>query len=336
MQYIDFLSFALMATIVGVTAVPLPESAQASERCPSTSVKAEQSTILGWQLAGALTNLDQTCSQLQNGELQKWAEIGLDTTKVQTAVCQGDASSPPISLSAPSRPSGSNSTAEPLPNIVTANSVIMKTYLTSSFENSDATTFGYLCDSLSSDQVSGFFLDDVSIINATCTLGGGQIRPKAFTPLDGAVVNRTAVQEFEEAQSKIFANLYAASASSDSDLESLCTASSSEPAQTAYATLQLHAACVSGTVCSIKEPISVEQAEQALKSWTTKSFLAFILNISGTSGYKRFLCDELSVDKMDALGLDGQAAKEGVCKAAEDEGNGLGGLVNTVLESLSP
>ena len=178
----------------------------------------------------------------------------------------------------------------------------------------DTETYGYLCDNLQYKRVAGFLLDDATVINSTCQLAGGRTpNPSTFSVPESAEKNVTAIAAYDDAQSKLYAYLYAAQAGSTSDLSSLCSSASGKVQE--YNALQLNGDCVADTICSVQEPISVEEGKEQLKKWTSTIFSTVLINSSGVSGYANTLCEKLDVSKLESVGIDGQAVKDAACSA---------------------
>lgn len=323
---------ALTALVIGVASVPvscthsvhrpiinlhltehLPAStAPATEPCDTTSyLRANQSYVFGWQLTGSAANsddLDQTCSQLKSSHLSKWNQLGLLTSTIQTPVCNA------LTPNAQSA----------LPRVAAANTQVFINYITNAFDKTNKTTYAYLCDSIRYVQLDGFLLDASLITNSTCQLGGGLLNPQPFTTNGGAAVNKSAVAAFWDAQSKQFAYTYAASASSSSDLDAQCGSAAQPVRQERLDALKLDASCVEATICSVKEPMSVEDAKGELVKWQSQGFLAVIQNISNQPGYQKWLCHNLNVEGLNDVGLDGKLVKANVCKVAFPGEDGSG------------
>ncbi|EME81026.1 uncharacterized protein MYCFIDRAFT_76962 [Pseudocercospora fijiensis CIRAD86] len=293
-----YLTPILAALAVGIAAVPVPAQTAPSQPCPSTALKQSQSVVFGWQLAGSAANaqdLDQTCSHLQSSANQAttWSQLGLLTTTIQTPVCNAlepNAETALVKLSA-------------------ANTKVFTTLLTSSFDQSNKSTFSYLCDNIRYVQLNGFLLDSATIVNATCQLGADSLHPQPFTTIGGATANQTAVEAYNDAQSKLFAYTYAASATSTDQLQTFCANSAQPVRQGRFDQLQLDASCVKSTICSVKSPLSVDDAKAQFTKWTSMGFLAVIQNLTNQPGYLKWLCHNLDVGGMDGVGLDGKLVK---------------------------
>lgn len=220
--------------------------------------------------------------------------MGLFTNSIETPVCTGQA---PDAKSA-------------LPEVAAANTKAFTALITNSFDKSNLSTYNYLCKNIRFVQLNGFLLDAPTIVNATCRIAGTQRSPQAFVPLDGAKVVPSAVASYNSAQSKIFATLSAASAATPAELQQLCTKMGTAPG---YGALQLSTNCVKDTICGVTKPLTADQGRQALQEWTTRAFLAVVQNMSNAPGYGDWLCQNLDVDAMCAVGLDGHLAKNTVC-----------------------
>ncbi|EMF12572.1 uncharacterized protein SEPMUDRAFT_149204 [Sphaerulina musiva SO2202] len=300
-------SFSLLitASTAFAVAIPLPGSTYPSPPCPSTTVTENLSSAFGWQLAGTVSSassLSQTCTDLQDKQLLKWLNIGLDLTQVEKSACG----------------TRMTSASDVLPKVVVANTETTAATLTRAFAADDYDTFGYLCDNLSYKRVAGFLLDENTIINATCQLAapGGRIpNPAAFSVPESEQKNSSAIAAYADAQSQLYAYLYAAQASSTSDLDTLCQSASGEKEVASYDALQMNAERVRETICALQEPISVEQGKDQMKQWVSASFATVLVNASGVEGFASMLCEKLSVEGLESVGLDGELVKSFACNA---------------------
>ncbi|KXT04076.1 hypothetical protein AC578_4959 [Pseudocercospora eumusae] len=303
----------LAALAVGTSAVPTPAKTSPSQPCPSTVLKQTQSTVFGWQLAGSAANaqdLDQTCSQVQSSKNQAttWSQLGLLTTSIETPVCNALEPNPETALV----------------KLSAANTKVFTNLLTNSFDQTNKSTFSYLCDHIRYVQLDGYLLDSATITNATCQLGGASLNPQPFTTIGGATVNKTAVEAYNDAQSKLFAYTYAASATSSDQLETYCANAAQPVRQGRFDALQLDASCVEDTICRVKSPLSLDDAKSQFTKWTSMGFLAVIQYLTNQPGYQQWLCHHLDVERMNGVGLDGEMVKAEVCKVAfpGEDGNG--------------
>lgn len=201
-----------------------------------------------------------------------------------------------------------------------ANTKVFTTLLTSSFDKTNKSTFSYLCENIRYVQLDGFLLDSGIITNKTCQLGGASLNPQPFTTIGGASVNKTAVEAYNDAQSKLFAYTYAASATSSDQLETFCA----NVRQGRFDKLQLDGSCVKDTICSVKSPLSVADAKSQFTKWTSTGFLAVIQSLTNQPGYQQWLCHNLDVESMNGVGLDGKLVKSTVCMRAFPGEDGSG------------
>ncbi|PIA96317.1 hypothetical protein CB0940_10588 [Cercospora beticola] len=300
MHFVGLFVTASMA--LTAAAVPVPASTNPAPPCASTTIKQGQSTAFGWQLVGTssdASSLDETCGKIANDQASKWGEIGLSLERLQTPVC--NAINPKAS--------------DALPRVITANTDTVKTLFENAFSAGDSETYGYLCENLRYEQVSGFSLNDMLIINATCNLSTQELSPKPFESADGAEPDKAAVAAYNDAQSKLYAYLYAAQASSPEQLSDLCQASKSKKNRQNYRDLFFDADCVSQTICSIREPLSVEDGKEQIKKYTSMSFANVLVHSSNAKGYKQKLCEKLDVQRLEAAGVDGELVRNMACDA---------------------
>ncbi|KAF2213608.1 hypothetical protein CERZMDRAFT_96440 [Cercospora zeae-maydis SCOH1-5] len=300
MHFFGLFVAALMA--ITATAVPVPASTNPALPCASSTVKDDQSTAFGWQLVGTssdASSLDETCGQIANDQASRWGSLGLSLQRLQTPVCNA------INPKA----------ADALPRVLTANTGSMKTLFENAFAAGDSDTYGYLCQNLDYEQISSFSLNDMLIINATCNLSTKQASPQPFESADGGEPNEAAVAAYSDAQSKLYAYLYAAQASTTEQLNSLCQASQSKQSRANYKALQFDADCVSTTICSIQQPLSVEDGKAQIKKFTSMSFANVLVHSSNVKGYKQKICSKLDTQRLEAAGIDGELVKSMACDA---------------------
>ncbi|KAM3413900.1 hypothetical protein BST61_g10573 [Cercospora zeina] len=300
MHFVGLFVAASMA--LTATAVPVPASTNPAPPCASTTIKEDQSTAFGWQVVGTssdASSLDGTCGKIINDQASKWESLGLSLQRLQSPVC--NAINPNAS--------------DVLPRVLAANTESMKTLFENAFTAGDSDTYGYLCQNLRYKQISGFYLNDKLIINATCNLSTEEASPQPFESVDGAEPNEAAIAAYNDAQSKLYAYLYAAQASTSEQLSNLCQASQSKESRADYKALQFDADCVSATICSIQQPLSVEDGKEQIKKFTSMSFANVLVNSSNAKGYKQKLCNRLDTQRLEAAGVDGELIKSVACDA---------------------
>ncbi|EME42547.1 hypothetical protein DOTSEDRAFT_73409 [Dothistroma septosporum NZE10] len=292
MQALTFLVAALTALS---TALPVDTTV------PCTAAYEEYmrnaSAGFGWQLAGAAKNtdeLDATCNELKNGDNCKWADEGLVVDYIAAPVCN-TSTAPNAELA--------------LPIIVQYNTKVFATLLLNSFDSSNKTTWNYLCDNLRFKKIDNFLLDSQTLINSTCNAGSSKLNPQPFEALGQP--NLTALADYKEAASKLFAWEYASFATSSSQLNTMCAHASAKA--TKWVHLQLDPACVEQTICSFENPLSAEDVKTKMREWSSKQYVTVLRNVSNAPGYQRWLCNNLEADAMSAAGLDGDYVKGVVC-----------------------
>lgn len=263
-------------------------------------LKANQSTVLGWQLAGSARDqdeLDSTCAQLNNGAYAKWGQENLMVNKIKQPVCSSRDSTPNATLA--------------LPSLVAANTKTFTTLLLNAFPSTNRAAWSYLCDNLRFVQLDGFLLSSTTIISSVCSAGSEGPNPQPFSAVAG--VNETAVKEFQDANARLFAYITASAASSQADLEQACARAPER--KDAWKTLLLNATAVEETLCSIKSPLSVSEAKAKITEWTSKLFAVVVENISNAAGYRQFLCETLNCEGMTNVGMDGELVRQRVCES---------------------
>lgn len=183
--------------------------------------------------------------------------------------------------------------------------------LTNALAENNEPGYHYLCDNIRFVQLRSFMLDDATIVNATCTRGGPDafISPEPFT--SSAEPNMTAVAAYKELSSKLFAAVYAATASNKEKLTNYCNRA--EDYKENLEALQLDPATVEWEICSLRAVPKVAETRAAIKELTSQQFLTVVQNMSNVDGWNEWLCKQLDQNAMNGLGLDGAKIKAQVC-----------------------
>jgi len=79
----------------------------------------------------------------------------------------------------------------------------------------------------------------------------------------------------------------------------------------------LNGTLVEETICNVTLPLTVNQSIVALKTWSSLAFITVIENVSNVSGWLEWLANNLDVDAMNAVGLDGPAVLSQVLQDAQ-------------------
>ena len=79
----------------------------------------------------------------------------------------------------------------------------------------------------------------------------------------------------------------------------------------------LNGTLVEETICNVTLPLTADQSIAALKTWSSLAFTTVIENISNISGWLEWLANNLDIDAMNAVGLDGPAVLSQVSQDAE-------------------
>ena len=157
--------------------------------------------------------------------------------------------------------------------------------------------------------ISSFPINDDSVIPAVCSAAGEQAPPQPEANLPEAPIQ--AVAAAKNTASIIFANVLAAGTTSETMLGFYCALA---PGHVGHLNAEgLNGTLVQSTLCSIKEPISIEEARHVLRTWTTRYFLTVLESISNTHGYLDWLCHNLDVAKMNSVGLLGDSIQSQIC-----------------------
>lgn len=179
--------------------------------------------------------------------------------------------------------------------------------LLSSFNNTDA--FAYVCNHIGFNMVSSFAINDLTVVQAVCAAAGLQtkLRPEKSLPWasDGAV------RAARNTASILFTIIWAAGATSDSQLNAACARA---PDYVSYLDMeQLNGTLVQSTLCSIKTPIAASHARDALKTWMSRYFTTVLENIIHGEGWLEWLCKNIDPDMLDLAGLFGAGIQSQVC-----------------------
>ena len=206
---------------------------------------------------------------------------------------------------------GSPDPSSAFSNAIYYNSEIFINQLLSSFNNTGA--FTYLCNNLNFAQLDYFYLNDTFVIGAVYDRAGMQLPPRSEGVNPPKVQNATT--SIRIVQSNQYAFIYAASASSDSELSIYCAHA---PMHVANLNAEhLDGNRVQSEICSITQPLSAQQASNAIFTWTTRIFMTIIENVSDADGYMEWLRNNLYVDGMNSAGLIGWGAWNLICESLQ-------------------
>jgi hypothetical protein len=272
--------------------------------CEYTAVKQNQSTILGYQLAGVAKSPsvnDQTCNELKNAANTKtWVDAGLIASDIFKPVCSAS--------------SASTDAAAALPYIIQASTKVFTSLIVSAFPASNKGAFTYLCDNIRFKQLSSFFLDDKAIIGAACDRGGSEaeISPQPFSALAPKLAD-SVLQNYNVAASKIFAWNWCAGAKDTNELESYCTMTGMADFKQKLSDLQLVPQAVESVVCGLQNVPDADTLAAQVKQQTSDWFATVVKNMSNAVGWKSKVCGYLSCAEMDKVGLDGDRVWSKVC-----------------------
>ena len=167
----------------------------------------------------------------------------------------------------------------------------------------------YLCHNLGWNLISSFPLDGDTVKHAVCKAAGLGPLPRPEATLAGAP--QSAVTAANNQASIIFANLLAAGATTDSQLNIECAHIPEHVPN--LNTMGLNGDLVRKTFCGHHQPIPVATAQTQLATVSTQYFIIVMKNISTTSGWLKWLCSNLNVAKMNSVGLVGASVHNAVC-----------------------
>lgn len=203
--------------------------------------------------------------------------------------------------------------SDSFPNVVDANSKAFSVALMNSFPENDKPTWAHLCDVLRYRQLDQFMLDADSIVASTCNASSTPQSPRPFSGSD--TENNTALAAYNNAHSVLYAWEYASQATDVDQLNQYCARAPAYHGN--WKALQLNPSLVQDTLCSFQQPICADEGKAAIMEWTSKAFIIAMENISNVPGWLGFLCNQLDVNEMNAVGLDGSLVKQSVCQDAQ-------------------
>lgn len=70
------------------------------------------------------------------------------------------------------------------------------------------------------------------------------------------------------------------------------------------------------TLCSVKEPITIDDAVEQIYLGLTRIFVATVENISDTPGWLSWLCSNGGIESMNCVNLVGKAVNSHICADA--------------------
>ncbi|KAK4498477.1 hypothetical protein PRZ48_011135 [Zasmidium cellare] len=289
MQYSTILLTALTALSTGVSGLAIP-SLFSRDNCPEyQQAKANQSTIFGLQLAGSAKDqddLDQTCTQLNEGKYAKWKQEGLFINDIKKPVCQG-----------------TPNTTTLLPTLAASTTKLFTHLLLTSFPSSQSKS--YLCKNLRYTLLDSLLLNSDTVIATLCNTTATPQAPQPFTPL--AEDNSTAVGDVHSASAEVFAYTLASGYSTPDALRAACEDAPSK--KDAWNKLLLNGTAVEETLCSIKSPLSVDAAKGKIKEAMSKWYGTVLGGVSNAEGWQEEVCGGLSCESMESVGLDGEVVR---------------------------
>ena len=281
---------------------------------PAAAVITSFSTLFGLLLAGYFKNLDESaaaCNNLNSFGHGKWRQIGLVSSAIQSKFIY-DAHLHSMNANVKAEPICASSHAPPnpaqiRPKLIVANTNILIPQLLNSVAGTDKLT--YICNNIGLNLISSFPLNGDTVKEAVCLKAGQGLLPRPFATFEGAPAG--AVAAAKNTASIIFANLLAAGATTDSQLNLDCTHMPDHLAN--LNTEGLNADLVQTTVCNQHTPVSPQVAQVDLVTYSTRYFITVLETIGSSPGWLQWLCANLDPVKMSSVGLDGNQVQKQVC-----------------------
>lgn len=264
------------------------------------------SYAFGWTMAGSAVNddeLDATCANISNTGHGQWAAEGLIPEYIVEPICNSSQSNPNTSVA--------------LPWTISYNSDVFTTQLLNSFGNTTNASLTYLCSNLDYTLLDGVHLDETRVITAVCAGAGLQAPPRPEQP--PAQINGSVTDAYVNSVSTLYALLFASSGRSNSQLNIYCAHASEYI--TSLNALQLNGKLVESTICNITQPLSVDAVVSAIGTWSSNIFTTILANAGTGREYLPFVCENVDVDAMNSVGLDGSAVHSHLCIDAFGSGS---------------
>jgi hypothetical protein len=184
--------------------------------------------------------------------------------------------------------------------------------LLTTFNNTVA--YAHLCNNIGFNMISSFAINDLSVVEAVCAAAGVQTKPRPEATLPWAA--NSAVHAARNTASVLFSIIWAAAATSDSQLNIACARA---PDYTSHLNNEhLNGTLVQSTLCSFKNPVSVSRAHDLVKTWMSRYFTTVIENIGQGENWLGWLCSNIDPETLSAAGLYGYGIQTQVCADSKE------------------
>ena len=171
-----------------------------------------------------------------------------------------------------------------------------------------------MCKNLDFYLIDYFMLTSADVIGAVCNSVGEPLPPRPFAPSHQTTGVDAAARAVKIAASNLYALLLASGATTSLELDALCE--SAPQYEDSLKAVFMNAAVIENALCSIKQPISVDEAVSQVFTWLTKIFITTIENCSDDPGWASWLCSNGGIEQMNCVGLNGIAANQQICAGA--------------------
>ena len=197
--------------------------------------------------------------------------------------------------------------AELYPALIGYNTNIFISQLLSTFNSTDR--FDYVCQHIGFNMVASFPINDLQVVDAICKAAGSQTKPRPEATLPWAPNN--AVRAAQNTASVLFSVLWAAAATTDSQLNIACARAPDyvDPLNKEH----LNGTLIESTLCGISDPIPAKRAQNTMKTWMSRYFTTVLENISQVDGWRSWLCDNIDPDMLDLAGTYGYGIQMQIC-----------------------
>jgi hypothetical protein len=171
------------------------------------------------------------------------------------------------------------------------------------------TSIGAVCKYLRLALIDFFPLISEQVKDGVCTAAGTIRAPQGFG--NPFVPNKPAIQAARNTQSVLFAIINAAAHNSKLELALSCT--NMKGYVETLNSEHLNGTLIASTLCKFTKVIPVPVAKEMIRSWMTRYYITVLQNVSNSSKWEQWLCDNVDTEMMDAVGLNGDGVMQQVC-----------------------
>nr|OQO15757.1 hypothetical protein B0A51_14852 [Rachicladosporium sp. CCFEE 5018] len=258
------------------------------------------SELFGWQLAGRAIKTQEIadlCNNTQAVGHGKWAPIGLS----------------PLYIAEPSCDLGSARLPESQVihnDAVVSNTNIFITQILNAFNQSNMIDdLTYICKNIKGNRLTPFGINTGHFLEVIC--GAGRARVPSAPNNTPCQLSQAQLSDFKTTISDIFAYELATSSATADQAANLCK---SAPRYAQRLSAQgLDAGDVQKVLCSVKQPLSNNEASAAISKYSTSAFIQTVVGASDVPGWTSWLCENLDLQHLNAVALNGTVVLQQIC-----------------------